>query len=137
MLAIWQNIKTELTQTLLAIGTSYVQGEDVAAKGRIILVSVGQDPNDSASWVCSVSPIMQCHHIASPKPFPLHVEERTSRTYECSCQYNAVLKAIIQRCIIVLETDVLPDSARPCFIFPTLTEYSMKGFVCCSHYKVK
>lgn len=47
----WQNTSTDQTQTLLAIGTSYVQGEDVAAKGRIILVSVGQDPQDPSSWV--------------------------------------------------------------------------------------
>jgi hypothetical protein len=29
-------------QTLLAIGTGFVQGEDVPARGRIILMSLGQ-----------------------------------------------------------------------------------------------
>ncbi|KAG6554300.1 hypothetical protein Mapa_004216 [Marchantia paleacea] len=38
---------TEQTQTLLAIGTAYAQGEDIPAKGRIILVSVGGDSTDS------------------------------------------------------------------------------------------
>lgn len=46
-----QNIMTDQTQTMLAIGTAYVQGEDVAAKGRIILVSVGQGTNDPSTWV--------------------------------------------------------------------------------------
>lgn len=55
----WQNTSTDQTQTLLAIGTSYVQGEDVAAKGRIILVSVGQDPQDPSSWVRLV------HHLGA------------------------------------------------------------------------
>jgi hypothetical protein len=36
-----------------------VQGEDVAAKGRIILVSVGQDPQDPSSWVRLV------HHLGA------------------------------------------------------------------------
>lgn len=49
-----KNITTDQTQTLLAIGTSYVQGEDVAAKGRIILVSVGKDPQDPGSWAREV-----------------------------------------------------------------------------------
>lgn len=53
----WQNTSTDQTQTLLAIGTSYVQGEDVAAKGRIILVSVGQDPQDPSSWVRTFTPL--------------------------------------------------------------------------------
>lgn len=56
-----QNITTDQTQTLLAIGTSYVQGEDVAAKGRIILVSVGKDPQDPGSWVC-ISIILKIRH---------------------------------------------------------------------------
>ncbi len=47
-----QNIMTDQTQSMLAIGTAYVQGEDVAAKGRIILVSVGQGTNDPSTWVC-------------------------------------------------------------------------------------
>lgn len=49
-----KNITTDQTQTLLAIGTSYVQGEDVAAKGRIILVSVGKDPQEPSSWAREV-----------------------------------------------------------------------------------
>lgn len=60
-----QNVTTDQTQTLLAIGTSYVQGEDVAAKGRIILVSVGQDPQEPSSWVCtaSIQLLMSCRRI--------------------------------------------------------------------------
>lgn len=57
-----QDLSTDQTQTLLAIGTSYVQGEDVAAKGRIILVSVGKDPQEPSSWVCiaRIQLLMSC-----------------------------------------------------------------------------
>lgn len=49
------NVKgPEQMQTLLAIGTAYVQGEDVPARGRIILVSLGQDPNDPTRWATEV-----------------------------------------------------------------------------------
>lgn len=63
----YQNITTDQTQTLLAIGTCYVQGEDVAAKGRIILVSVGKDPQEPNSWVSIVRMelLMSCCRIFS------------------------------------------------------------------------
>ena len=54
-----QNITTDQTQTLLAIDTSIVQGEDVGAKCWIILVSVGQDRQETTSWVCNDS----CCHV--------------------------------------------------------------------------
>ena len=38
-------------QTLLAIGTGFVQGEDVPARGRIILISLGQDQSDTGRLV--------------------------------------------------------------------------------------
>ncbi|KAH7436763.1 hypothetical protein KP509_05G035200 [Ceratopteris richardii] len=41
-------------QTLLAIGTAYVQGEDVPSRGRIILMSLGQDANDPSCWASEV-----------------------------------------------------------------------------------
>lgn len=37
-----QNTTTKENETLLAIGTAYVQGEDVAARGRVLLFSVGK-----------------------------------------------------------------------------------------------
>ena len=36
----FQNTTAQRNETLLAIGTAYVQGEDVAARGRILLYSV-------------------------------------------------------------------------------------------------
>ncbi|KAF3433103.1 hypothetical protein FNV43_RR24205 [Rhamnella rubrinervis] len=36
------NTTTKENETLLAIGTAYVQGEDVAARGRVLLFSVGK-----------------------------------------------------------------------------------------------
>ncbi|MCO5593054.1 hypothetical protein L7F22_047059 [Adiantum nelumboides] len=49
------NVKgPEQMQTLLAIGTAYVQGEDVPSRGRIILLSLGQDLNDPSQWVTEV-----------------------------------------------------------------------------------
>lgn len=44
----------EQMQTLLAIGTAYVQGEDVPSRGRIILMSLGQEANDSSRWATEV-----------------------------------------------------------------------------------
>lgn len=49
-----KNTSTEQMQTLLAVGTAYVQGEDVPARGRIILVTVGQDPGDPNSWATEI-----------------------------------------------------------------------------------
>lgn len=48
------NTSTKENETLLAIGTAYVQGEDVAARGRIILASIKQDSNNSDNWVNEV-----------------------------------------------------------------------------------
>jgi hypothetical protein len=36
----------------LAVGTAYVQGEDVAARGRILLFSVVKNPENSQILVC-------------------------------------------------------------------------------------
>ncbi|ERN13281.1 cleavage and polyadenylation specificity factor subunit 1 isoform X2 [Amborella trichopoda] len=48
------NTLTKETDTLLAVGTAYVQGEDVAARGRIILYSVGQNADNPQNWVTEV-----------------------------------------------------------------------------------
>lgn len=39
------NTTTKENETLLAIGTAYVQGEDVAARGRVLLYSLGKSDN--------------------------------------------------------------------------------------------
>ncbi|KAL4287449.1 hypothetical protein AHAS_Ahas19G0187300 [Arachis hypogaea] len=36
------NTSSKENETLLAVGTAYVQGEDVAARGRILLFSLGK-----------------------------------------------------------------------------------------------
>lgn len=46
-----QNTTTKENETLLAIGTAYVQGEDVAARGRILLFSLGKDSDNSQNLV--------------------------------------------------------------------------------------
>eukprot|EP00252_Welwitschia_mirabilis_P006620 TRINITY_DN1750_c0_g1_i1.p1 TRINITY_DN1750_c0_g1~~TRINITY_DN1750_c0_g1_i1.p1 ORF type:complete len:1015 (+),score=221.45 TRINITY_DN1750_c0_g1_i1:83-3046(+) len=48
------NTSTEEFETLLAIGTAYVQGEDVAARGRIILASIRPEQENSSSSVSEV-----------------------------------------------------------------------------------
>lgn len=40
-----QNTSTKENETLMAIGTSYVQGEDVAARGRVLLFSFTKSEN--------------------------------------------------------------------------------------------
>jgi len=47
-----QNTSTKENETLLAVGTAYVQGEDVAARGRILLFSVVKNPENSQILVC-------------------------------------------------------------------------------------
>lgn len=39
----FQNTTTNENETLIAIGTAYVQGEDVAARGRVLLFSAGNN----------------------------------------------------------------------------------------------
>ncbi|KAK6926348.1 Cleavage/polyadenylation specificity factor, A subunit, N-terminal [Dillenia turbinata] len=48
------NSSTKENETLLAIGTAYVQGEDVAARGRVLLFSVGKDTDASQNMVSEV-----------------------------------------------------------------------------------
>ncbi|XP_043813334.1 cleavage and polyadenylation specificity factor subunit 1 isoform X3 [Manihot esculenta] len=48
------NTTTKENETLLAIGTAYVQGEDVAARGRVLLFSVGKNPDNSQVLVSEV-----------------------------------------------------------------------------------
>ncbi|XP_015877866.3 cleavage and polyadenylation specificity factor subunit 1 isoform X1 [Ziziphus jujuba] len=45
------NTTTKENETLLAIGTAYVQGEDVAARGRVLLFSIGNNPQNLVSEV--------------------------------------------------------------------------------------
>ncbi|KAF9616940.1 hypothetical protein IFM89_033010 [Coptis chinensis] len=48
------NTTTKENETLLAIGTAYVQGEDVAARGRILLFSLGRNTDNSQDLVSEV-----------------------------------------------------------------------------------
>ncbi|XP_031383009.1 cleavage and polyadenylation specificity factor subunit 1 isoform X2 [Punica granatum] len=48
------NTSTKENETLLAIGTAYVQGEDVAARGRILLFSFGKNSDNSQVSVTEV-----------------------------------------------------------------------------------
>lgn len=48
------NASTKENETLLAIGTAYVQGEDVAARGRVILYSVGRNNDNPQNLVSEV-----------------------------------------------------------------------------------
>lgn len=48
------NTSTKENETLLAIGTAYVQGEDVAGRGRVLLYSVGRNTDNSQNVVFEV-----------------------------------------------------------------------------------
>ncbi|KAE8022429.1 hypothetical protein FH972_008231 [Carpinus fangiana] len=48
------NTNTKENETLLAIGTAYVQGEDVAARGRVLLFSVGKNTDNPQDLVSEV-----------------------------------------------------------------------------------
>lgn len=48
------NTTTRENETLLAIGTGYVQGEDVAARGRVLLFSVGKNTDNPQNLVSEV-----------------------------------------------------------------------------------
>ncbi|GAV61868.1 CPSF_A domain-containing protein/MMS1_N domain-containing protein [Cephalotus follicularis] len=48
------NTNTKENETLLAIGTAYVQGEDVAARGRVLLFSFGRNADNSQNLVTEV-----------------------------------------------------------------------------------
>uniref|UniRef100_A0A5B6ZUE1 Cleavage and polyadenylation specificity factor 160 kDa subunit n=2 Tax=Davidia involucrata TaxID=16924 RepID=A0A5B6ZUE1_DAVIN len=48
------NTTTKENETLLAIGTAYVQGEDVAARGRVLLFSVERNPDNPQASVSEV-----------------------------------------------------------------------------------
>ncbi|KAK4766592.1 hypothetical protein SAY87_008234 [Trapa incisa] len=48
------NTTTKENETLLAIGTAYVQGEDVAARGRILLFSFGKNVDNSQVSISEV-----------------------------------------------------------------------------------
>ncbi|KAG5233655.1 cleavage and polyadenylation specificity factor [Salix suchowensis] len=48
------NTSTKENETLLAVGTAYVQGEDVAGRGRILLFSVVKNPENSQILVSEV-----------------------------------------------------------------------------------
>ncbi|KAI8032762.1 Cleavage and polyadenylation specificity factor subunit 1 [Camellia lanceoleosa] len=48
------NTTTKENETLLAIGTAYVQGEDVAARGRVLLFSIERNPDNSQTLVSEV-----------------------------------------------------------------------------------
>lgn len=46
-----KNTTTKENETLLAIGTAFVQGEDVAARGHLLLFSVDKNPDNSQTLV--------------------------------------------------------------------------------------
>lgn len=48
------NATTKENETLLAIGTAYLQGEDVAGRGRVLLFSVGRNTDNTQSLVSEV-----------------------------------------------------------------------------------
>ncbi|XP_073220411.1 cleavage and polyadenylation specificity factor subunit 1 isoform X2 [Cicer arietinum] len=48
------NTSSKENETLLAIGTAYVQGEDVAARGRILLFSLGKNTDNPQNLVSEV-----------------------------------------------------------------------------------
>ncbi|KAK8965128.1 Cleavage and polyadenylation specificity factor subunit 1 [Platanthera guangdongensis] len=48
------NSTTKENEALLAIGTTYVQGEDVSARGRILLFSIGKNSESSQNLVTEV-----------------------------------------------------------------------------------
>lgn len=48
------NTNTKENETLLAIGTAYVQGEDVAARGRVLLFSIGKNTDNPQNLVSEV-----------------------------------------------------------------------------------
>ncbi|XP_057475744.1 LOW QUALITY PROTEIN: cleavage and polyadenylation specificity factor subunit 1-like [Actinidia eriantha] len=48
------NTTTKENETLLAVGTAYVQGEDVAARGRVLLFSIDRNPDNSQILVSEV-----------------------------------------------------------------------------------
>lgn len=49
-----QNSTTRENETLLAIGTAYLQGEDVAARGRVLLFSVERNNENSQTSVTAI-----------------------------------------------------------------------------------
>ncbi|XVF12380.1 hypothetical protein REPUB_Repub08aG0112500 [Reevesia pubescens] len=48
------NTTTKENESLLAIGTAYVQGEDVAARGRVLLFSIGRNTDNPQNLVSEV-----------------------------------------------------------------------------------
>uniref|UniRef100_A0A1J3GZ37 Cleavage and polyadenylation specificity factor 160 kDa subunit n=1 Tax=Noccaea caerulescens TaxID=107243 RepID=A0A1J3GZ37_NOCCA len=48
------NASTKENETLMAVGTAYVQGEDVAARGRVLLFSFGSTGDNSQNLVTEV-----------------------------------------------------------------------------------
>lgn len=50
-----QNTTTRENETLLAVGTAYVQGEDVAARGRVLLFSIDRTADNSRTLVSSTT----------------------------------------------------------------------------------
>ncbi|XP_017972870.1 PREDICTED: cleavage and polyadenylation specificity factor subunit 1 isoform X6 [Theobroma cacao] len=48
------NTTTKENESLLAIGTAYIQGEDVAARGRVILCSIGRNTDNPQNLVSEV-----------------------------------------------------------------------------------
>ncbi|XP_038999549.1 cleavage and polyadenylation specificity factor subunit 1-like isoform X2 [Hibiscus syriacus] len=48
------NTTTKENETLLAIGTAYVQGEDVAARGRVLLYSIGRGTDNNQNLVSEI-----------------------------------------------------------------------------------
>ncbi|XP_077245724.1 cleavage and polyadenylation specificity factor 160 [Tasmannia lanceolata] len=53
MVTLFNNLTRE-SETLLAIGTAYVQGEDVAARGRVLLFSIGKSSDNPQNLVSEV-----------------------------------------------------------------------------------
>lgn len=66
-----KNTTTKENETLLAIGTAFVQGEDVAARGHLLLFSVDKNPDNSQTLILrnAVSCVMIFYPSQVPKVY--------------------------------------------------------------------
>lgn len=63
MFMYFQNTTAQRNDTLLAIGTAYVQGEDVAARGRVLLYSVEKNSDSIQAKVACCFILDSCNEF--------------------------------------------------------------------------
>lgn len=68
MFMYFQNTTAQRNETLLAIGTAYVQGEDVAARGRILLYSVEKNSDSVQAKVACYYILDSCDKLLRTHP---------------------------------------------------------------------